>query len=123
MRVQELKQYVENEVPYDYVINFFHSETEDNMTAVLLSSSGRSGRNIGALQFQFLVRNTDPEQAEKIAFDLHDHFNNKTNYMVGNTKVIISQGQQSVPLYTGMDEKQRHIYSVNIETTVDVNQN
>lgn len=120
MKVQDLKEYVETQVPYNkYVMNFFHQETPDNCCVVLLGSSGRSDRNVGALQFQFLVRNSDPELAEKTAFDLFNHFNNKTDYVIGTTKVVMSRGQQAVPLYTGTDESGRHIYSVNIEAVVD----
>jgi hypothetical protein len=119
MKVQDLKTYIETEVPYKYVLNMFHTQTPDNCCVVLLGSAGLSGRNIGDLQFQFLVRNIDPEQAEQIAFDLYDHFNNKTNYQIGASKIVMSRGQQSVPLYTGTDESSRHIYSVNIEALLD----
>jgi hypothetical protein len=119
MRVSELKEYVETQVPYKYVMNMFHSQTPDNCCVVLLGSSGRSDRNTGALQFQFLVRNTDPELAEQIAFQLFTHFNNKTDFQIGSDLVVMSRGQQSVPLFTGTDESDRHIYSVNIEAIVD----
>jgi hypothetical protein len=119
MRVQDLKSYVETQVPYKYLVNMFHSQSPDNACVVLLGSAGRSDRNTGNLSFQFLVRNGDPEQAEKIAFDLYNHFNNKTQYVLGTTKIVMSRGQQAVPLYTGTDESGRHIYSVNIEAIVD----
>jgi hypothetical protein len=121
MKVADLKNYIETQVPFKYIMNFFHSETPDNACVVLLGSAGRSTRNVGALQFQFLVRSDDPELAEQIAFDIHNHFNNKTDFVVGETKVVMSRGQGSVPLYTGVDESSRHIYSVNIEAIVDQN--
>jgi hypothetical protein len=119
MRVQDLKNYVETHIPYKYVMNMFHSGTPDNCCVVLLGSAGRSDKNIGALHFQFLVRNADPELAEQIAFEIYNHFNNKTDYVVGSSKIVMSRGQQSVPLYTGADESNRHIYSVNVEALVD----
>lgn len=119
MKVSELKTYIETRVPYKYVMNMFHTQTPDNCCVVMLGSAGRSGRNVGALQFQFLVRNTDPELAEAIASNIHGHFNNKTNYQIGTSKIVVSRGQQSVPIYTGADESSRHIYSVNIEALVD----
>jgi hypothetical protein len=119
MRVTELKEYVEIHVPYKYVMNMFHSQTPDNSCVVILGSAGRSDRNTGALLFQFLVRNSDPELAETIAFQLHAHFNNKTDFLIGSDLVVMSRGQQSVPLYTGTDESDRHIYSVNIEAIID----
>jgi hypothetical protein len=119
MRVQDLKNYVETQVPYKYVMNMFHTGTPDNACVVILGSAGRSTRTVGALLFQFLVRNSDPELAEDIAFKLHQHFNNKSDYEIAGTKIVLSLGQQSVPLYTGTDSSDRHIYSVNIEVTVD----
>lgn len=119
MKVNDLKEYVDIHVPYTYVMNMFHRDTIDNTCVVLLGSSGRSDRNLGRLQFQFLVRNADPEQAESIAYLLHNHFNNKTDFVIGSTKIVMSRGQQSVPLYTGFDESGRHIYSVNIDVMID----
>jgi hypothetical protein len=119
MRVQDLKNYVETHIPYKYVMNMFHTETPDNCCVVILGSAGRSTRTIGSLQFQFIVRNADPELAEDIAFKLHQHFNNKSNYTIGDTQIVLSIGQQTVPLFTGTDESGRHIYSVNIQVTVD----
>lgn len=120
MKVQEVKEYVELHIPYKYVVNMFHSQTPDNVCMVQLASSGIKDTNIGAYQFQFLIRNNDPEQAEAVAFMIFDHFNNRTDYMVGTDRVIMSRGQQSVPLYTGTDENNRYIYSVNIVASVDV---
>ncbi|MEH7116908.1 minor capsid protein [Neobacillus vireti] len=120
MRVQDLKEYVEVQVPYNkYVMNFFHQETPDNCCVVLLGSAGRTDRNVRVLQFQFLVRNSDPELTEQTAFDIFNHFNNKTDYEIASTKIVMSRGQQAVPIYTGTDESGRHIYSVNIEAIVD----
>jgi hypothetical protein len=119
MKVSELKNYIETQVPYKYVMNFFHSETPDNCCVVLVGSAGRSDRNIGVLQLQFLVRNVDPEQAEQLAHSIYNHFNNKTDFQIGESKIVMSRGQQAVPLYTGMDDASRHIYSVNIEALVD----
>lgn len=122
MKVSELKTYVQGKVVYtQYVMNMFHAQTNDNCIAVILSSAGQSNKNTGDLLFQFLVRSADPELAEAKAFDIHNHFNEKTSYMVAQTKVIRSRGQQSVPLYTGTDESGRHIYSVNIIAMVDNN--
>jgi hypothetical protein len=122
MNVTDLKTYVEAQVPYNkYVMNMFHKDTPDNCCVVILSSAGKSDKNTGAYLFQFLVRNTDPELAEQQAFSLYDFFNNKTEYVVGTKKVIMTRGQQSVPLYTGIDELERHIYSVNVEALVDNN--
>lgn len=120
MKVSELKSYVQVKIPYSqYVMNMFHSQTQDDCIAVILGSAGRPNRNTGALQFQFLIRSADPELAETKAFEIFSHFNDKSNYVIGTTKVVFSRGQQSVPLYTGTDDSGRHIYSVNIQAIVD----
>lgn len=120
MRVQDLKEYMEIQVPYNkYVMNFFHQETPDNCCVVIIGSAGQSNKNIGKPSFQFLVRNIDPEIAEATAYLIFNHFDNKTKYEIGGTQIIMSRGQQSVPLYTGMDDSARHIYSVNVELIVE----
>lgn len=123
MRVTEVKAYTEKQVPYKYVMNEFHSQTPDNCCAVLLSSAGHNTRNVSKPLLQFLVRNKDPEQAEKIAFDLFGHFDNKSDFKIGEDFVVFCRGQQSVPLYTGTDDAGRHIYSVNIQAIVDNTKN
>jgi len=119
MKVMDLKAYIESHVPTQYVPNMFHEQTNDTCVVVTLGSAGRSSRNTSLLSFQFLVRSHDPEIAEELAFDIFNHFNNKTDYVIGNERVIVSRGQQAVPLYTGTDENNRHIYSVNIESIMD----
>lgn len=120
MKVSDLKTYIETQVPNKYVMNMFHTQTPDNCVVVLLGSNGHATRDVSNLEFQFLVRNLDPELAEQTAFDIHNHFNNKTDYVIGNDKVIMSRGQTAVPLYTGTDESDRHIYSVNIQAIIDL---
>jgi hypothetical protein len=119
MKVFDLKLYMEAQVVFKYVVNQFHTQAPDNCCAVLLGSNGRSLREVGSLQFQFLVRSSDPELAEKIAFEIHGHFNNKSDFVIGDTKIVMTIGQTTVPLYTGVDEKNRTIYSVNINAIVD----
>jgi Bacteriophage minor capsid protein len=119
VRVSDLKNYIEIQVPYKYVMNSFHTQTPDDTCAVLLGSDGVRDRNVARYEFQFLVRSSDPELAEDIAYKIHGHFNNKTDYVIGQTRVTFSRGQQTVPLYTGVDEGSRHIYSVNITAVAD----
>ena len=120
MRVSELKQYVETVFTgTKFLVNRFHGESPDNSIVIVLSSGGYATREIGRLSFQFLVRNNDPEQAETIALNSHRNCNNKTDDEIGETQVVYSRGQQAVPLYTGVDENNRHIYSVNIEVRID----
>lgn len=120
MRVSELKAYVESVFSgQKFLVNQFHGNAPDNCNVVSLGSAGLATREIGNLSFQFLIRHKDPEQAELIAMTIHGHFNNKTDYSIGTNKVIFSRGQQAVPLYTGIDENNRFIYSVNIVASVD----
>lgn len=120
MRISELKAYVETAFTgQKFLVNQFHGNAPDNCNVIVLGSAGFSTREIGNVAFQFLIRHVDPEQAESIAMNIHKHFNNKTGYMVGTNKIVFSRGQQAVPLYTGIDANNRHIYSVNIEVRID----
>lgn len=122
MKVFDVIDYVKIQVPMNkYLPNMFHSQSPDDSIVVVVDSYGRSSRTTKELTIQFLVRNTDPEQAEANAHLLFNHFNNKTDYTIGSHKVIMSRGAQAVPLYTGVDDNSRHIYSVNIEVLIDTN--
>lgn len=119
MKVADLKEYVEAHFTSRFVVNEFHATTPDNCCVVILGSSGGSNRNVVNLEFQFLVRNVDPEQAENLAHEIFNHFNNKSEYFIGNSRIVLSKGQNAIPLYTGKDENNRTIYSINIDVIVD----
>lgn len=119
MKVSDLKEYMEIHFPQRYAINEFNTSSPDNCVAVILGSSGTNTRTLKNLTFQFLVRNEDPEEAERIAHEIYNHFNNKSDYMVGTEMIVLSKGQQSIPLYTGKDANDRTIYSINVDVIVD----
>lgn len=119
MKVADLKTYISSNVSYTYVINEFHTDTPDNCCAVILSSAGTTTRSTSSVEFQFIIRNADPEQAELLAFQIYDFFNNKANYEIGQEKVILTKGSQAVPIYIGKDDSGRYMYSVNVLAIID----
>ncbi|MED4840397.1 minor capsid protein [Weizmannia sp. CD-2023] len=104
---------------YTFVPNSFKKVSPDNCIAIVLNG-GRYSKQVGTPSIQFLVRNTKEELAERVAYELFDFFNYKTNFQLGNVQVVMSKGQQAAPLYTGTDESDRHIYSVNVDLTVSL---
>lgn len=121
MRISELKTYVEGQVVYKFLVNNFHARSQDDSCVIVLSSNGGSEQHVSNLLFQFLVRAKDPEVAETKAYELFKLFDGKSDFLIGSDSVVLSRGQQAIPLYTGTDEADRHIYSVNIIAIVDKN--
>lgn len=119
MKVTDLKGFIQSKVTYRFLVNSFHSQAPDDSCTVVLSSAGSSDKHVTRLLFQFLVRAKDPEKAEKVAHEIYEVFDGKSGYQVGSDWIVLSQGQQSIPLYTGVDSSDRHIYSVNIVAIVD----
>ena len=118
--IMDVLDLLEEKFPaYTFVPNSFKRVSPDDCIVVLING-GKYTKQVGTPSIQFLVRNTKEQLAEKIAYELFNFFNYRTNFKIGNVQVIMSKGQQAAPLYTGMDDSDRHIYSVNIDLTVSL---
>lgn len=118
-RLDDILDFLETNLPtIQFVPNSWKTSSAEDSVVVLLSG-GNNGKHVGAPLLQFLVRATKESVAESIAYDLYEFFDYKTQYSIGGTNVIMSRGQQASPLYTGRDDNERPIYSVNILLTVE----
>lgn len=119
MKVSDLKRFIESKVNYKFLVNSFHNKAPDTSCTVTLGSYGGSDQHIQELMFQFLVRSKDAELAESMAHEIYKVFDQKSDYVIGGDFIIWSRGEQNIPIYTGADSSDRHIYSVNIIAMVD----
>lgn len=120
MQLSNILAYMTAQFPsHTYVVNTFHSQTPNNAIVILLGANGVSEKQVGRYSLQFLIRHENMGSADSIANALFSHFDYKTNYTIGTSRIVLSRGEQTIPLYTGQDESDRHIYSVNIELIVD----
>ncbi|GIQ63715.1 hypothetical protein PACILC2_22830 [Paenibacillus cisolokensis] len=113
--VAELKTYVESVVPYTYYHNEFPATAVDNAAYVRIFGGFAPDRwtNVRRPSFQVVVRGKNGPTTEGIALALYDAFHKRQDYVIGSQRVVASFADQSAPLYLGLDDNNRAMYSVN----------
>ncbi|MZP28688.1 hypothetical protein GTO91_03010 [Heliobacterium undosum] len=114
MSITELIAVLKQTAPFTYFANTFPPLAGD-CAAVQLTGGGEASlkANISRPALQILIRASDPAVAEKKATDLHQALHGKRNFDVGTTHVIFCAAAQSGPLFLGLDENNRSVYSLN----------
>jgi hypothetical protein len=103
---------------YDFFPNVFRTNIPDNSIVVVINSSGRNSKVSPVVGVQFLVRNTKMQDSERIAYEIFEFLNYKTNFLMNTVLITMCRSAQPAPIYTGKDENNRHIYSINFEITM-----
>ncbi|XUT71272.1 minor capsid protein (plasmid) [Bacillus thuringiensis] len=57
-------------------------------------------------------------QTEELAWELYHALKYKRDFMIGETSVVEMRARQSAPIWTGVDEAKRPIFSLNFDTTI-----
>ncbi|MBC9786292.1 hypothetical protein H1S01_17680 [Heliobacterium chlorum] len=114
MRMAQIIAVLQQAVPFMYFANVFPVMVDDCAT-VRVSGGGEASvkANLSRPTLQILIRAGDPATAEEKANEIHQSFTGKRNFDVGTTHVIFCASQSSSPLFLGLDENDRSIYSLN----------
>lgn len=67
--------------------------------------------------FQIVLRTKLPSAAEPKANAIYADLHRKTEFYLGNTRIVKCLADQSAPLYLGKDENGRTMYSLNFTVT------
>ena len=121
MGIEELITYASQYVPIPLYANDFPTKAKGNVGFVRLEGGQPPHMYIEGLRYpaaQIMIRHEDERTAEKIAYQVWDTFNAKSNYMIGLTHVRLSTCDQSIPIYVGADNNGRTLYSINISFIV-----
>lgn len=121
MRIADLIAYVKSLVPYTYYA-YSYPTTAADASAIVLLGSGMATVETGVTRpsVQILVRGDidDLAGAEQIAYELFEALKYKRDFMIGGASIVELYSTQSAPLYTGKDENERHIFSLNFMATI-----
>lgn len=116
MRIAQLVAYVKSLVPYTYYAWNFPT-TAANASAVVIIGGGMPTQESGVLRpsINILVRGNaeDVAGAENVAYGLFEALKHRRDFMIGDASIVEMYCTQSAPLYTGMDEAKRPIFSLN----------
>ena len=116
----DLLNYISENIPFTYYVNSFPATAPAECGAVRITGGGSPGKVITRPSFQVLIRASHPSLAEAKAWEVYDFFNQKRNFDVGMTHIILCNAAQSTPLYIGVDDNGRVIYSINFTTIAEV---
>lgn len=117
MKVQDVMQYLSSNVPFQYYPNEFPDMSRQDCGVVRMEDGGVPNIYIVKLSspsVQVLIRHESGQEAERVSYDIWNHFHGKEHFQIGLTQVAFSQCNQSQPVFLRTDNNGRTIYSVNI---------
>lgn len=122
MKIMELTDYIQQQTPIPFFPLAFplvedapiEAGVVQFMTSYTTAKAGTQKVNI-----QMIVRADHPETAEGYALDLVNHFDNRTDFIVGTTRVILCNLRTPFPLFVGKDNGGHYRYSINMNFLVD----
>jgi hypothetical protein len=121
MRIEDVVSFVGASVPFKYYANDFPRKSEDNCGFVRVEGGSPPDKYIIGItspSIQIVIRHKSGKEAERISHDVWNFFHGKEHFMIGDSKVKFASCDQSEPIYIGVDNNERTIYSVNVTCKV-----
>lgn len=118
LRISEVEEYVKSLVPAHYYMYAFPTTAVDACVVILMNGGEPATKsNVLRPTLQFLVRGApnDSQGAEEMAIKLFEEFKFKEDFMIGSTSIVEMSATTSHPLWTGADEANRPIFSMNFK--------
>lgn len=84
---------------------------EVGLVRMLPNYAGTKG-GLVTIQVQFLIRANHPSRCEVLVNELITNYNKKTNFTIGNTRVVLMNIRNPFPVYMGKDANDRFSYSI-----------
>ncbi|MGG0487254.1 minor capsid protein [Priestia aryabhattai] len=90
-------------------------------SSVVVDMSGNATVKAGVfpINVQIKVREDHPTKGETTSFNIRKLLENKTNFPLGDTQVVLVKSVNPVPLYMGKDTESRYLYSNNFTFTIN----
>lgn len=103
-----------------FVGNDFQTSSPDDCAYVRITGGYAPSEWTSRAQpsFQIVLRTKLASAAEPKANAIYANLHRKTEFMLGNTRVVKCLADQSAPLYLGKDENGRTLYSLNFTLTI-----
>lgn len=113
MGINDLSQYLASHIPETFYPLSFSASSPDECSVVSFTGGNPVSLGLSRVFVQIITRAKHPATAEAKALQIKDFLNNKTNFDVGNSRVVFVSAQNPMPLYLGTDENGRYKYSLN----------
>ncbi|MFL1672197.1 minor capsid protein [Paenibacillus dendritiformis] len=118
LTVPKINAYLRQAVPYTYVGNEFESANPDDCAYTRLTGGLRPSEwtTKSKPSFQIVVRGSAPV-ADAKATEIYEHLHGRTEFYIGDTRIVKCIANQSSPIYLGKDANGRALYSLNFTVT------
>jgi Bacteriophage minor capsid protein len=91
----------------------FPKTSGDACSTVEVTYGYPSNAGVSRCFVQIITRDVHPALAEETANRIRSFLDKRTDFYLGETQVIYVSCQTPIPLYIGVDDNQRHLFSVN----------
>jgi len=122
MKIQELISYIKSLVNFSFYPYVFPTTAADECGVVSIFAGPSVDEDTGVSRpsFQVLIRGKrkDFQKTEARAYEVFEALANKKNQLIGAHSVVIIRPQSSTPIFIGLDETDRPVYSLNFETVI-----
>jgi Bacteriophage minor capsid protein len=122
MKIQELISYIKSLVDYPFYPFIFPTTAEDECGVVSIHQGLPIDEETGVKypNFQILIRGAakDFRDVEAKAYEVFNALANKKEQQIGEHSVVVIRPQSSTPIFIGLDEADRPVYSMNFETVI-----
>jgi hypothetical protein len=117
MRVFELSGYLQSTFDYPFYNNQLPAIQNPNVGIVRMFPVQTSTRPVNRVNAQCLVKNSDMQTAESLSWEIYELLRMKTDFSVGNTKVILCRATQ--PEFVQETDDGCFLYSVDLSFITD----
>lgn len=121
MYVQDVIDFIKQFVPFKFYGNDFPRNDNGNCGFVRVDGGGSPDLYIIGIKtpsIQIVVRHDKASEGERLSKDIWKLFHGKTHYQIGQAQVKFSMCDQSEPIFVGVDNAGRTIYSINVTCKV-----
>lgn len=117
--VTDVTSYLRAVIPYTYGPNEFTTTSPDDAAIIRFTGGPRPSEwtSKSKPSFQVLVRAKTAQTAEAKANEIHSHLHQKSEFALGDTRVVKCLADQPTPIYLGLDANKRTVYSINFTIT------
>lgn len=117
MRIADVIEFIQKHVTIPLFSNEFPRSYKKDCGFVRIEAGSPPDIYIVGLKtpsIQIVVRNEEGEEAERISKEIWNLFHGKAHFFMGETKVYFAKCDQSEPIYIGLDDNRRTLYSINV---------
>ncbi|MDF2612543.1 MAG: hypothetical protein K0S71_329 [Clostridia bacterium] len=96
----------------------FPTDAPDTCIIAEITGGTAPRGTVSSAYVQIYVRALQAQEAERLAGNLITFLDRRTNSMIGDKQLVLSEAQQSEPQYVGTDENNRSLFSINVRLLI-----